>query len=309
MLALQASAGNRAVAAALGGTLMVQRKLNPPDAAYRPGRVPDAERASVRALLANNAFSTGDIKRACSHPDHRRDLQDRHAQVLAVEQRFESSNMSANKRRLLRVELEHVYDALLDAAARHRDDAEEALRGAVESRVDLIHADGGPKRLFKAPTGVWMTKFRPAIGASVLGDRLGSIVTVEQFQDLVFARYNAKFAGPAPVVSALSGADQAALRAEQEAVQKQLGLWRTKRYDGQGCNANGTWGTCATGSVTFNPSNLNQRVWVELQRWWRNKENTYVTRSDTTSWSLKKYRPLAEDKALSQTFNYHVNVH
>jgi hypothetical protein len=72
---------------------------------------------------------------------------------------------------------------------------------------------------------------------------------------------------------------------------------------------NGTWGTSKGGvGASFAATHLNAKVWAELKTWWQGKQGTYITPSDTTTWSLKKYRELPANSTLSPTFNFHVYV-
>ena len=323
LLALQRAAGNRGIASALAADQrasgspspsgapavlpVLQRALNPLNG-LKPGRVPDAEQASVVNLLAGNGFSLDDRKRARSDPAHRQDLDDRHAAVLAIEGKFsQGSNVDANKRRRLRVELADEYDRLVDAASQYLDEATAAHTAAIEARVDEIRALApAENQLFKSGTKIWAASARDATTPSA---RLLRFTTVDAFRDAVFKRYNAKFKpGAAAAPTGLSGAEAAVLAAEQAAVAVQLTAWQTKRWDAPGCNANGTWGTCASGVIPWNPSHLSRPVWVALSAWWRTKPNAYITPSDTTTYSLKKHRTLAATDNRSATMNYHVWV-
>jgi hypothetical protein len=289
---------------ALASPPVVQRGLIPLDAQDRPGRLRDEER-TLKDLLAANGFQLADRQKARSDGAHEADLLARMNRVLAVEAKFESSNISAVKRRKLRAQLAYEYDSLTDAAGRYRDDADAAYDAALTAEAQRIRTvNPTVKELFKGGNP-WKAA-KPAI---VFPDRFGKFTDAETYAEAVRARYKKLYKEPAAVASGLSQLDQARLQDEKDGVTAQLAAWSTKRYDAPGCNINGTWGTSKGGAGgSFAASHLNTKVWAELRTWWQAKPGAYITPSDTTTWSLKKYRNLPANSQLSATFNYHVFV-
>lgn len=314
MMALQGTAGNAAVSSALSAVrsgavvAVVQRGLYPLDAPMRPGRLRQTEAVSLDELLRANGYEVADRKKARSDPAHKADLDARFQWVTQTDGKFDGSNIKPQKRRKLRALLATEYDQLLDAAERYRDEATAAHEAAIDGVVtDIRKANPTVNRLFKGGSGPWNTGARDATDGNKIGTRLLAFTAVEDFRAAVFTRYNARFkpGGTAPAIAPLSAQEQAALAAEKAGVNAQLQTWNNLPYDAQGCNAAGTWGTCVTGSLNFQPSHLTERVWTKLRQWWRTKAGAYVTPSETTTWSLKMYR---DTDNLSATFNYHVYV-
>lgn len=277
----------------------------------KPGRLRETEAESLVKLLEANGYQLADRKKARSDPAHDNDLQARFQRVVAIEQKFNGSNIDPQKRRKLRVSLADEYDQLLDAADQYRDDADVAYEAAVSAAVTEIR-DANPtvNQLFKGGPGPWNTKARDAIDEGKIGARLLKLTTVEEFRETIFKSYNNQFkpGGKAPVVAPLTAQEQAVLDAEIAGVNAQLQIWNNNLpYNAQGCNDAGTWGTCITGAVNFQPTHLSDRVWAKLRQWWRKKSRAYVTPSETTTWSLKMYRDV-DPNVYSATFNYHVYV-
>lgn len=280
--------------------------LNPLNAQVKPGRLPDAEAVSLRALLLANGLTGADVTKARSAAADDTDLQQRFARVTAVEAKFGGANVNPQKRRALRIELETEYGRLVDAAQRYRDDADDALENALTAAVAKIRLDNPlVNQLFKG-NGPWKDT---AQSQTLLDARLLGVLSLEEFREQVFKRYNATHKpggapqGPPP----LTALEQQALATEKTNVNAQLAAWAHLPATAQGCNDNGTWGTCATGSVHFHPTQVTPRVWAALKKWWQSKAGAYVTPSDTTSHSMKMYRDV--DASTSATFNYHINVH
>ncbi|MGX7828797.1 hypothetical protein ACTG9Q_27260 [Actinokineospora sp. 24-640] len=279
--------------------------LNPLDAQSKPGRLPDAEAGSLRALLLANGFTGADVTKARSAAADDTDLQRRFTKVTAVEAKFTiGSNVTPQKRREFRIELETEYGRLLDAAQRYRDDADDSLETALTDAVARIHTNSPVNQLFKG-NGPWKEKEELL---TLLDARFQSILTLDEFRTQVFKRYNAtyKVGGAAQGPPPLTALEQQAITAEKTNVNTQLAAWATMSANAQGCNINGTWGTCATGSVVFHPTQVTPRVWAALKKWWQTKPGAYVTPSDTTTVSMKMYRDV--DVNTSATFNYHINV-
>ena len=275
--------------------------LNDPNANVKPGRVPDHERASLQALLKGNGFTDDDCRKACSDPADEADLNTRFRKVEEVELKFEGSNVSAQKRRALRRDLEPLYDYLLDAAQKYVDSADAAYRAAVEATVTQLRTEYPDKN--EMFMNIWTGRSQQI----KLDARLAKWVKVDAFRDEIRAAYKAKYKPGAVPVSTLSASEQLALQAEKDNITAQLKAWENKADTAPGCNDIGTWGTSAGGAgPQFAVSQVSRTVWPELVTWWRNKENTYVTLSDTSKRSLKKSRVVADDR--SRTFNYHINV-
>ncbi|SDW51754.1 hypothetical protein SAMN05421504_101799 [Amycolatopsis xylanica] len=274
--------------------------LNDHNATVKPGRLPDNERVSLEALLKGNGFTDEDCQKACSADAHATDLNTRFGRVAALEGRFDK-NPSAQKRRQLRRELESEYDYLLDAAQRYVDDADTAYKAAVEAQVDQLRQENPTKN--EMYMNIWTDR-----SARIVPDaRLAKWVQAAAFRLEIRARYKAKYNPVAAPVSQLSQADQQALQTEKNNITAQLTAWATTPDGATGCNDIGTWGTSAGGAGTsFAVSQVNRRVWAELVTWWRGKENTYVTLSDTSHRSLKKFRDVNDGR--SRTINYHLNV-
>jgi hypothetical protein len=274
--------------------------LNPLDANYKPGRVPDSEAVSLDALLKGNNFSDSDVAKAQSAPADKTDLLNRFQAVMAVEAQFVPGLMPAG-RRLLRSELEFVYGQLLDAAQRYWDDAEVVYRNALNAEVLQLRTEyPQTNELFM---NIWTERSKQV----ALDARSAKWANVNTFRGDIRTEYKARYKlGIAPV-STLSVQQQQELAAEKTNITTQLNAWANKRWDAQGCNENGTWGTSAGGSGnTFQVSTVSPKVWTEVSAWWRAKENAYITPSDTSRWSLKKYRIVNDDR--SSTINYHINV-
>ncbi len=323
VLTLQRTAGNAAVAGligrapplagefphaagnvALASPPVVQRGLIPLDAKDKPGRLRDDER-TLKVLLEANGFQLVDRQKARSDGAHEADLIARLNRVLAVEAKFESSDISPAKRRKLRAQLAYEYDSLTDAAGRYRDDADADYDAALTAAAQLIRTvNPTVNELFKSGNP-WKTA-KPTIAFPV---RFARLTDAEPYAEAVRARYKKLYKGPAVVASGLSQPDQVRLQEEKNGVTAQLQAWRNKQWNAPGCNSNGTWGTSKGGAgAGFAASHLNTRVWAELRTWWYGKEGTYITPSDTTTWSLKKYRKLSANSPLSPTFNYHIDV-
>ncbi len=267
----------------------------------KPGRVPDHERVSLKALLNGNGFTDVECLKACSADADALDLNTRFARVEAVEKKFDSSGITPQKRRKLRIELETEYDQLLDAAQRHVDDANTAYQDAVEAVVDVLRAENPDK------TEMYMNIWKDRSPQIKPDARLAKWVTADQFRTDIRNRYKAKYKQKAAKVSPLTPQEQQALRVEQQNITAQLNAWDNKPDNAQGCNDIGTWGTSAGGAgAGFAVSSVSRNVWTELVAWWRGKQNTYITPSDTSSRSLKKTRVV--DDGRSPTFNYHINI-
>ena len=305
VLALQRLAGNAATATLLAGpSRVVQRDLIPLNAQDRPGRLRDNE-TTLKDLLAANGLTLVDRQKARSDDGHDADLVARMQRVLAVEAKFSGSNINPAKRRMLRSELANEYDELVDTAERYRDDADAAYDAALTAEAQRIRT-GNPtvNELFKNQ-GPWQAA-EPGV---VLAARIAKFQGREKYLDNVRSRYKALYKTGMAAPSPLSGPDQAALQAEKVAVEAQLTAWANKQWNAPGCNANGTWGTSAGGAgAGFAATHLKPSVWAELKTWWRGKQNTYVMASDTTTYSLKKFRVLGQGDDRSRTFNYHIWV-
>lgn len=282
--------------------------LIPLNSNNKPGRLPDNEAVSLNALLKANGFTDDDCLMARSDTVQKADLDSRFQAVLAVEDKFtHGSNVDSGKRRAFRIELENTYDLLLDAAERYRDDASDAYDNALNAEVTKIRtANPAVNQLFKG-NGPW--KDGAAAGV-VLDARVAKWVSLASFQEAVFKAYNKQYKPNAgPVVQPLTQQEQQALQSEKDRVNAQLAIWDAPgnplRADAQGCNINGTWGTSAGGAAAnFNATHLSDRVWARLKKWWQAKAGAYVTPSDTTTYSLKMYRNVAD--TISATFNYHI---
>ncbi|PSL51965.1 hypothetical protein B0I31_11641 [Saccharothrix carnea] len=267
----------------------------------KPGRVPDHERVSLKALLNGNGFTDVECLKAVSANADALDLNTRFARVEAVEDKFDKGNITPQKRRKLRTELETEYDLLLDAAQRYVDDATAAYQDAVEAQVDVLRAEyPGKDEMFM---NIWKDRSQRIAPDA----RLAKWVGADQFRTDIRNRYKAKYKLKAAKVSPLNPLEQQALQAEQHNITVQLNAWDGKRDDAPGCNDIGTWGTSAGGAGGgFAVSAVSRNVWNELVVWWRNKQNTYITPSDTSSRSLKKTRVV--DDGRSPTINYHINI-
>ncbi|MFD0205800.1 MULTISPECIES: hypothetical protein [Saccharothrix] len=267
----------------------------------KPGRVPDHERVSLKALLNGNGFTDVEYLKACSADADAQDLNTRFARVEAVEKQFDSSNITSQKRRKLRIDLETEYDLLLDAAQRYVGDATTAYQDAVEAQVDVLRGENpGKDEMFM---NIWKDR-SPRIAPDA---RLAKWVVADQFRTDIRNRYKAKYKLRAAKVSPLTEQEQHALQVEQHNITVQLNAWDGKRDDAQGCNDIGTWGTSAGGAgAGFAVSAVSRNVWNELAVWWRGKQNTCITPSDTSNWSLKKSRVVNDNR--SPRFNYHINI-
>jgi hypothetical protein len=97
---------------------------------------------------------------------------------------------------------------------------------------------------------------------------------------------------------------------ERAMIEQRLEQWATKQKDGQGTNAEGTYGTSFGGSGSgFAHNPLPQAVYDALLVWWATVPGpTWTSDSLTTDHSLKKQRVTPHDKNLSPRFNYHIVI-
>jgi hypothetical protein len=275
--------------------------LNAPNATVKPGRVPDNERASLQTLLTGNGFTNVDYRKAVSADQHEADLNTRFDEVIAIEQQFEGGNVNPQKRRALRLELEPAYDYLLDAAQKYVDDANTAYRTALEAIVLQLRGE------FPDKDEMFMSVFGKRSATITLDARLAKWAQLSDYLADIRERYKAKYKLGNVPVSTLTVPEQQAFDAEKATITTQLNNWANLPDNAVGCNDIGTWGTSAAGAGNaFQVSTVSKKVFAALVEWWRGKDNTYVTLSDTSSRSLKKTRNVNDGR--SRTINYHINV-
>jgi hypothetical protein len=276
--------------------------LNPttPDT-VKPGRVPTGETASLDALLKGNGFTDLDCRKARSAPGHDADLQSRFGSVMQTEGKFEGSNVTPQKRRAWRVKLEDGYDRLLDAAQLYRDDADKAYQDAVDAEVTQLRTE------YPQSNEMYMNIWKGRSQQIKPDARLARWVNADDFRNEIRAAYKARYKPSVAPVSQLSMPEQEVLQTEKDKITAQLKAWANKADDAPGCNDIGTWGTSASGAGDyFAVSQVSRRVWAELVEWWRGKENTCITQSDTSRRSLRKFRDVTDGR--SRKFNYHIDI-
>ncbi|MFD9053661.1 hypothetical protein, partial [Streptomyces zaomyceticus] len=104
----------------------------------------------------------------------------------------------------------------------------------------------------------------------------------------------------------LSTEDQRAFRAEVDNIRMQKIIWANVKYNHQGCNAEGTWGTSAGGSGrTYEMSAVNAAVFAQLRAWWLSYPHHTIEPSLTSGLSLAAQRT---GKELSPKLNYHLLI-
>ncbi|WP_280672488.1 DUF4157 domain-containing protein [Kitasatospora sp. MAP12-44] len=174
------------------------------------------------------------------------------------------------------------------------------------AKTQFLGPGQGPRKMYK--------KEEPAFAAAVAANYQEAFGTAAAFETLVRAACTPPPPDPlAAYKRNLNENDQQRFMEEITSIQAQLALWKNVRQlpDGrwpQGCRANGTWGTSASGAAgDYRESTVNQRVGDALRNWWTEKKGGFVPSSDTTGVSFHKALG-ATGSDRSPMFNYHLKI-
>jgi hypothetical protein len=294
----------RAVRPGSTSPALLQRALIP---AGQPGagRVPPAERGSLKKLLELNGFAGERYTKAMWDPVHKGKLDTFFATVVSLDDAMDQTK-AGHKRTRIKNRLADQYEGLLHQAAVAVQDTADQY----EDRVERAGAIMENWRKAKGKQGVFMKdwpELKPLTATEWAG--LSVLVPEATFMHNAVSAQKRLKTGDQPKPG-LTDQQKLRLATEQAAVNTQLAAWRIVQWQpGQqvaGCNANGTWGTSAGGAgAGFAISTVSRPVWAKLEKWWLRKAGAFITASDTSTWSLKME---TEEDGRSPLMNYHINV-